>query len=159
MLIISWPTKTRLNQSVFGRFFTSNTSNIFAIFRKIFVGIHFWYMPWMRLVHRYTMIFFKTFCWKTCLKTDFEIFTFLDTTGVTLDRNLSHVGQSHYGQKKSKKSEKIQGYRAWHAYITYKIWLFFKEEILHQGTLPHLADFWWSSYFAPFNPSNITPLQ
>ena len=35
--------------------------------------------------------------------------------------------------------------------------MFFKEEILHMGTLPHLADFLGSSYYAPFPPSNITP--
>ena len=34
--------------------------------------------------------------------------------------------------------------------------MFFKEEILHMGTLPHLADF-LGSWDAPFPPSNITP--
>ena len=75
-----------------------DTFSLFAIFRKIFVGMHFWYMLWMRLVHRYTLFFSKFFVEKFVLKRIFKFLTFLDTTGVILDRNLSHVGQSHYGQ-------------------------------------------------------------
>ena len=63
-----------------------DTFRIFAIFRKIFVGIHFWYMLWMRLVHRYTLIFFKIFCGKICLKTVFQIF---DISG----HYWGHIGQ------------------------------------------------------------------
>ena len=42
-----------------------------------------------------------------------KLWTFLGTTGVTLERRLSHVRQSHYSQKeKSKNYDKNQQYRA-----------------------------------------------
>ena len=65
------------------------TSSIFAIFRKIFVVIHLWYMLWMRLVHRYTLIFFsKFFVEKYVLKRiRYEIF------------NISGHYWGHIGQK------------------------------------------------------------
>ena len=60
----------------------------------------------MRLENRYTLIFLGKICVENFvlkLNTGFlkllKLWTFLDTTGVTLERSLPHVRQSHYSEK------------------------------------------------------------